>query len=275
MTRQTDVADLLFAFVMARVVSRRTLTVGLCGSQGSGKSTAAADVSARLEAAGLKTALFSLDDLYLSRERRAALARDVHPLLATRGVPGTHDVGLGERVLDGLKQAQTTALPRFDKAQDEPVRAADWPQVRGPVDVILFEGWCVGADPQLDNALRQPINALERDEDPDGVWRRSVNEALKGDYRRLFGKLDVLVLLAAPDFDTVAAWRREQEHALRARLLADGKSPARTMDDAAIERFVSHYERLTRHILAETPARADLTLHLDKQRRMIDRRPSA
>jgi D-glycerate 3-kinase len=257
---------------MDRIVSGRTSTVGLCGSQGSGKSTAAAKVMGRLQAVGLKTALLSLDDLYLNRARRAELAREVHPLLATRGVPGTHDVALGERVLDGLARDGLTTLPRFDKGQDEPAPADDRPRLQGPVDVILFEGWCVGAAPQADGDLLEPVNALERNEDREGVWRRYVNAALQGDYNRLFERLDALVLLAAPDFTTVLNWRREQERGLRARLAAEGRSMERTMDDEAVERFVRHYERLTRHILAEMPARADLTLSLDEQRRAIGSR---
>ena len=88
-------------------------------------------------------------------------------------------------------------------------------------------------------------------------------------------RLDALVLLAAPDFATVVNWRKEQEQALRFRLAAEGKTTARTMDDSAVERFVSHYERLTRHILAEMPARADLTLSVDQQRRVVGSRSRA
>jgi D-glycerate 3-kinase len=160
-------------------------------------------------------------------------------------------------------------VPRFDKGQDSPLRQADWPVVEGPVRVILFEGWCVGAAPQTAGQLAVPVNALERDEDTDAAWRGAVNAALAGPYRRLFSRLDRLVLLAAPDFATVVRWRQQQEHALRDRLRAAGQSLGRTMDDAAVVRFLGHYERLVRHILDEMPGRADLVIGLDPERRVL------
>ena len=40
------------------------------------------------------------------------------------------------------------------------------------------------------------------------------------------------------------------------------------MSDDAIGVFIQHYERLTRHILSDMPAYADLTLRLDEKRRL-------
>jgi D-glycerate 3-kinase len=132
--------------------------------------------------------------------------------------------------------------------------------VRTPVDVVLFEGWCVGAVAQGAAALAQPVNALERDEDPAGVWRGFVNDQLSGAYQALFERLDDLILLAAPSFEVVAGWRGEQEAKLRART-------GRGMSEGEIARFVAHYERLTRWILTEMPGRAGWTVHLDEARR--------
>ena len=238
------------------------LIVGICGAQGIGKSSVAALIVARLAARRLRTASLSLDDLYLTREARAALAVSVHPLLRTRGVPGTHDVALGLATLDALARPGTVALPRVDKANDTRADPAAWPRVEAPVDIVLLEGWCVGARPQAAAALAGPVNALERDEDGDGRWRRHVDAALTGAYRDLFDRIDRLALLAAPGFDVVAGWRREQERAI-------GGTGAHAMDDAAIERFVAHYQRLTEHILAEMPARAELVIRLDAARRLI------
>ncbi len=239
--------------------------VGICGPQGSGKTTTVRVLAALLEARGLKVATLSLDDLYLPLADREALARDVHPLLRTRGVPGTHDVALGMAVLDSLAREGETALPRFDKAADDRAPVAAWPKVEGPVDVVLLEGWCVGARPEPPEALAAPVNALERERDPDGVWRAYVNAALAGPYRALFARLDLLVLFTAPDFDTVLAWRREQEAKLRDRVARTGQG--RAMSDAEVADFVQHYERLTRHIARETPARADLVIRLARDRR--------
>lgn len=240
------------------------LVVGVCGTQASGKSTLTAVVRRLLEGRGLKVALFSLDDLYLTRAERQVLARDVHPLLAVRGVPGTHDVALGEALLSDLRRAGDTVLPTFDKATDDRKPGTLF---KGPADVVLLEGWCVGARPQDPGALAAPVNALERERDPDGVWRTYVNEALAGPYQRLFSKLDLLVLLQAPGFEVVRDWRIEQERKLRERLAREGGDASRVMSDEQVEAFIAHYERLTRWILEEMPRRADIVARLDKQRR--------
>jgi D-glycerate 3-kinase len=151
---------------IAAVAMGPAFVVGICGPQGSGKSTTVRVVAALLEARGLRVATLSLDDLYLPRSDREALARDVHPLLRTRGVPGTHDVALGLAALDSLADAGETALPRFDKATDDRAPRPTWPVVAGPVDVVLFEGWCVGARPEpAARPCAAPINALERERD--------------------------------------------------------------------------------------------------------------
>jgi D-glycerate 3-kinase len=237
----------------------RTAIVALCGSQGSGKTTIAAVTRRLLEDRGLKTAVLSLDDLYLSHEARARLAREVHPLLATRGPPGTHDVELGLQTLSALTRTRAIRLPRFDKARDDPAPSRARPVFEGPADVVLFEGWCVGARAQPREALKAPLNALERDEDPDGRWRGFVNTALAAAYPTIFERHDLLALLAAPGFEVVASWRAEQEAKLRART-------GRGMGEAEIVRFVAHYERLTRWILEEMPPRADLVFRLAPDR---------
>ncbi|MBO9557245.1 MAG: kinase [Caulobacter sp.] len=252
---------------IAAVAMGAAFVVGICGPQGSGKSTTVSVVAALLAAKGLKVATLSLDDLYLPRADREALARDVHPLLRTRGVPGTHDVALGLAVLDSLAGEGETALPRFDKAADDRAPVETWAVVEGPVDVVLLEGWCVGARPQPAEALAEPVNTLERERDPDGSWRTYVNAALAGRYRALFGRLDLLVLFTAPDFGAVLAWRQEQEAKLRARLTGRGEEASRAMTDEEVAVFVQHYERLTHHIAREMPARADLVVALDADRR--------
>src|SRR5262249_13188387 len=153
-----------------------------------GKSTAADAVARQLEAQGLAVAILSLDDLYLAHERRLALARQIHPLFATRGVPGTHDVELGIAVVDRLRAGAPTPLPPSDKATDTSLPPSAWPASAAKVDVVLFEGWCVGARPQRDEDLAHPVNRLEAEEDEGAVWRRAVNNALAGPYQALFAR---------------------------------------------------------------------------------------
>lgn len=243
--------------------------VGVCGPQGSGKSTGVAVLARLLGDLGLKTATLSIDDVYLTREERQALAARVHPLFATRGPPGTHDVELASRALDALGRPGEVALPRFDKATDTRAPAPAWPVVAAPVDAILFEGWCVGARAEPAEALKTPINALERERDPDGVWRAYANAQLGGPYRALFDRIDRLILLKPPGFEVVLGWRREQERKLRERLAREGREPGLAMSDAEVEAFVAHYERITRHILRDMPARADEVVALDAERRPL------
>jgi D-glycerate 3-kinase len=255
----------LAARVAAAARAKGSLYVlGICGTQASGKSTLSASLAHLLQAQGLSVAVLSLDDLYMTHAARQALGQRVHPLLATRGVPGTHDIDLGLRVFDALAAGRAVELPAFDKAQDDRRPPGSGRHAPAGTQVLVFEGWCVGAKPQAEQALREPVNALEREQDADGRWRRHANEALAGDYQRLFARLDELWLLQAPGFEAVLEWRIGQEHKLRERLAATGVQGTRVMSDAEVERFIAHYERLTRHILAEMPARADVVIPVER-----------
>jgi D-glycerate 3-kinase len=235
------------------------LIVGINGAQGSGKSTLAKMLEVLLVEHNQRAVTLALDDLYLTRAERQQAAADHHPLFATRGVPGTHDVALGSELLEGLRDGRHVTLPRFDKARDD--RAPDGVLVTAPVDVVLFEGWCVGAVPQPAAALRTPINALEAGEDADGTWRREVNRRLATDYAELFGRIDWLLMLKVGGWDEVRANRRRQEAKL-------GTGPA-VMDDAALDRFLMHYERLTRWQFAEMPDRADRVIAIGPDQRPL------
>lgn len=239
------------------------LVIGLCGAQGSGKTTLAAGLKRTMERSGVSTALLSIDDLYLTRCEREALATQVHPLLRTRGVPGTHDIALALNIVARMDRGEGVLLPRFDKANDDRLPRDRWDEAEPGTRLLILEGWCVGALPQDEATLAKPVNALERDEDREGVWRRFANDSLAGDYQRLFARIDRLLLLAAPGFDVVAGWRIQQEHELRS---TAGSAAPGVMSDAGILRFIQHYERLTRHILAEMPGRADMVIELDEKR---------
>ncbi|MGB5345770.1 MAG: hypothetical protein WBN23_06355, partial [Woeseia sp.] len=200
---------------------------------------------------------------YLSGAARRQLAATVHPLLATRGVPGTHDVAGLNRCLAELLAASANSVvtwPEFDKATDEP--AAQQQQFQGCPDAILLEGWCVGTAPEDPAQLLTPLNDLEATADADGRWRNYVNARLADDYAALFAGLDRLCFLRIPDFSVVRRWRGLQEAQLVARRGSG-------MGGAELEQFIQHFERLTRAALRSLPTRADCLLEFDEQHRCI------
>lgn len=238
--------------------------MGLSGLQGSGKSTLATQLSAALTKQGIATLAMSLDDFYFGRRERQRLARTVHPLLVTRGVPGTHDLVLLNRTIDDLQRAsrqRSTLVPRFDKGRDTRMPPAHWRRIAQAPRLILLEGWCVGVPAQTPTQLQRPCNALERDEDRSGIWRLYVNAQLAADYADLWRRLDALMLLQAPAIDVVWRWRDEQEQALRRAHAPQAMTPA------ALRRFIMHYERISRQALRELPMRAGIRLLLDGNRR--------
>lgn len=260
------------ALAEAQHAAGRSLAIGINGSQGSGKSTLADFLAVLLQGWGRRCAVLSIDDLYLTKAQRQQLASSVHPLLATRGVPGTHDVELGLATIEQLLNAAdntVTTLPRFNKAIDDRLPTSEWPQFQGRADIVILEGWCVGARPQSTAALAKPINTLEMQEDPQGIWRNYANNALHGNYQTLFNLLDWQIMLAAPSFDCVYQWRKEQEAKLAARVAAQGGDRSGIMDDHALQRFIQHYERITRQLLRDMPPRTDWLFTLSDDHRIL------
>jgi len=98
----------------------RPLVIGISGAQGSGKSTLAAMLAQMFSATGCNAAAVSLDDYYLSKAQRRQLAENIHPLLAQRGVPGTHNIAQALADARAVLAGTKVALPQFDKALDEP-----------------------------------------------------------------------------------------------------------------------------------------------------------
>jgi D-glycerate 3-kinase len=248
--------------------SNRCLTVGISGAQGTGKSTLAALACETLgRSFGLATASVSLDDYYLPKAARLELSRSVHPLLVTRGAPGTHDVGALSGALRRLAEAsagEEVELLQFSKAEDD--RRSETRRLRGKFDVVLFEGWCVGALAETHAELATPMNALEREHDRDGRFRQFVNAQLAQAYASLWTQLDMLVFLAAPDFAAVQGFREEQERELERVVGPDAPG---LMNAQQLEYFIQHFERVTRHMLQTMPQRADVVVQLDRARRVL------
>ncbi len=244
---------------------------GFSGCQGSGKSTLVALMAMVMrEVYGVSAVVLSLDDFYLTKATRAALAKSIHPLFAIRGVPATHDLALLKETISALRQPRVggaVAVPTFDKALDDRTEMVHWRQVSAPVQLILLEGWCVGLSPQDESELEEPINPLEAEQDHSTIWRREVNRRLANEYADVFKELDVLLLLQAPSFDAVSEWRWQQEQRLSKQFQRDHPDkPDPTMSRSEVEDFILHYQRLTEHGLQTLPDRADFVWELATDR---------
>lgn len=256
-------------------VNQKTYIIGINGCQGSGKSTLADYLCTVVaEKYHLATVALSLDDFYLTKAERIELARKIHPLLAQRGVPGTHDVNLAIDTISSLASGNKALITRFDKSMDDRVPKANSETITGHIGLIVIEGWCFGAKPQAPNSLIEPVNHLERLEDPDGVYRDYVNTALATQYPQLFELVDSTAMLRAPSFKTVFEWRLEQEQKLIEKLRTTKTDPASvsTMSDQEIRRFIQNFQRITEHCLEEMPTRVDHLFQLNAARQIVDYR---
>ncbi|MBD3646427.1 MAG: kinase, partial [Pseudomonadales bacterium] len=255
MTAFESVIEDIARWLENRRPAKDVMCLGIAGAQGSGKTTLATELADHMNRQGLTTCTLSLDDFYRTRAEREALARELHPLFRTRGVPGSHDMKLMLEAMRSLQQGNETQVPVFDKAADD--RCRDWRTIPAGQEFVIIEGWCWGARPASGEDLLDPINELEAKRDPDGTWRKAVNSFLAEDgYQRAFAATDALLFLVVPDFDAVFRWRLQQEQEL---------SPGevnRVMDDAGVREFIMHYERISRRMLRDLPGRADISLRL-------------
>ena len=250
----------------------KPLIIGVNGAQGSGKTTFCDILREILESESfgrLRVATLSIDDIYLTRNDRAALGTSVHPLCSIRGVPGTHDTSLGMRTLDALADPEidVASIPRFDKSTDDRCSPCDFELFPGVPDVVLFEGWCVGASPpSARDAWKGPLNAREAADDTQGTWARWSDECLasKG-YQDLFGRIHRLVMIKTPSIESVidSRWNAEQE--LMQKMAAEGASSNNKClkSRQEVAHFVALYERHTKRIWKEMPGRADVLIARD------------
>jgi D-glycerate 3-kinase len=240
--------------------------IGINGCQGSGKSTLTDYLLAYFTSQyQLNVIVMSLDDFYYSSKKRQQLASDIHPLFATRGVPGTHDITQLKETLSKLKNHEVGfSIPKFNKATDDPFAETEWALIDKPVDIVLLEGWCWGVKPQSEDQLIEPINELELKEDPHGIWRNYVNRQLINVYQPLYQEMDFWLALQAPSFDCVYKWRLEQEQKLA--LKNKGLKNSKIMTPAEILTFTQYFQRLSVQGCKTISHSADATFYLKNDR---------
>ena len=239
--------------------------IGLSGGQGAGKSTITSILKLIFKKKySLDLCVFSIDDFYKTKSERIRMSKKIHPLFVTRGVPGTHDIKLLNKVIQKLKKKKfkSVLIPKFDKSTDDRFKKIKWQKIKKIPDIILLEGWCVGAIQQKKSELLRPINIIEKKLDKRLIWRNKVNNLLKNEYKKLFNKIDKLVYLKAPDFNQIFKWRLLQEQKLK--LTSKSK---KTMSKTQIKEFIMFYERITKHMMKNFSKISDLTVFLDKNHR--------
>ncbi len=238
--------------------------VGLAGGQGTGKTTISSIVKIILtKFFKLKVFKISIDDFYKTRKERINLSKRIHPMLLTRGVPGTHDVNM---MLSFFRKAKSKnfkriKLPTFNKAIDDRFNEKNWYDLKNKPDVIIFEGWCVGAKFEKNKTLKKTINSMEKEKDKKQVWRKFVNKQLKTKYKNLYSQLNCLIFLKAKNFSLLQKWRLKQERKLWDK--NKNKSKSKIMSKEDVLNFMQTYQRITQNMFRNTPKYASIILNLN------------
>jgi len=238
--------------------------VGLAGGQGTGKTTSSSLIEIILtKYFKLKVFRISIDDFYKTRKERISLSKRVHPMLLTRGVPGTHDINMMLKFFKKVKSKKfkRLKLPTFNKAIDDRYNKKYWYDLKKKPDVIIFEGWCVGAKPEGNNTLNKTINLMEKNKDKKRIWRKYVNQQLKSKYKKLYSQLNCLIYLKAKNFSLLQKWRLKQER----KLLVNSKknSKLKIMNKEDVLNFMQTYQRITQNMFKNMPQYASIIINLN------------
>ena len=239
----------------------KTLFLGFSGGQGSGKTTVAKILKIILKKF-FKREIYvsSIDDFYKTLKDRNEMSHTIHPLFKTRGVPGTHDVSLVKKFFDFIKKKnfKKFKLPKFDKSMDHRLKKKYWSNIKKRPEIVILEGWCVGAKPQSNSIINKPINVLEKYEDKHLIWRKYANEKLKKEYKKLFAMIDHFIFMKIPNFNVVYEWRLLQESKLRKK----SHSSKKIMSYNEIKRFIMFYERITLQMIKDLSKSASVVIFL-------------
>jgi len=251
-------------WISKKASKKRPYFVGLAGGQGTGKTTISSLVRIILiKYFRLKVFRISIDDFYKTRKERMNLSKRIHPMLLTRGVPGTHDINM---MLDFFRKVKSKKfkrlkLPTFNKAIDDRFNRKRWYDLKNRPDVIIFEGWCVGAKSEKNTTLKKTINSMEKAKDQKQIWRKYVNQQLKSKYKNLYSQLNCLVYLKAKNFNLLQKWRLKQERKLW--LNSKRKSNLKIMSKGDVINFMQTYQRITQNMFRYMPKYASIILNLN------------
>ena len=251
-------------WIVKKTYNKKPYFVGLAGGQGTGKTTISSIIKIILEKYfKLKVFKISIDDFYKTRKERSALSKKVHPMLLTRGVPGTHDINM---MLDFFKKSKIKKfkemkLPNFNKAIDDRFPKNKWNKINKRPDVIIFEGWCVGARAEPSKNLKKSINSMEKANDQKLIWRKYVNQQLKTKYKKLYSQLNCMIYLKAKNFSLLQKWRLKQEHKLW--LKTKKKGGHKIMSKGDVINFMQTYQRITQNMFKDMPKFASIILNLN------------
>jgi len=251
-------------WISKRVSKKKPLLIGLAGGQGSGKTTISSILTLILQKYfKLNVFKISIDDFYKTRKDRRLLSKNKHPLLMTRGVPGTHDIDLMLSFFKKIKDKnfKNLQIPKFNKALDDRCSKSLWHKIKTKPDVIIFEGWCVGARAQINKQLKTPINSLERVYDQGMKWRSYVNKQLKTKYKTLFKQLDGLIYLKAKNFNLLQNWRLKQERKLW--IQTKNKKNLKIMSSGDVINFMQTYQRITQQMFKDALKSSSIIMDLN------------
>jgi len=252
-------------WIASKAKNKKPFIVGLGGGQGTGKTTITSIISIVLKKYfKLNVFKISIDDFYKTKKERILLSKKVHPSLITRGVPGTHDVSSMFSFFKRVKSKNFRALklPKFNKAIDDRYNKKLWHSIKKKPDIIIFEGWCVGARAEKNNSLKKAINSLERNNDKKLIWRKFVNQQLKLKYKKLYTQLDCMLFLKANNFRLLQQWRLKQEKKLWLKNKRSRNN--KIMNKKDVIKFMQTYQRITQNMLKHAPKYSSMILNLNR-----------
>ncbi len=254
----------------------RPLVISISGPQGSGKSYLSLKLLQYLTRTypKLKSITISTDDLYL-KHRDQKLLTEEHPgtkLLNGRGLPGTHDVELGYKLISKIVNREFGfKIPTYNKAafngegdrNDESL----WLDIERPVDILIIEGWFNGFLPYENSdeiETKYEESTLLKNFPIDDI--HEINSFLD-QYVKIWEFFDVDIFFDTDDINNVYEWRLQQEHEL-IKLRGTG------MTDEQVKAFITrymvvyelYYRDFTERGTPATPDGQNFRIKLDRNR---------